>query len=319
MSCKIVFMGTPDFAVPSFRMLVENGFDVAAVITQPDRKAGRGHRLTAPPVKAAAEEYGVPVYQFEKVSAEDGVRVLQKIGPDVLITAAFGHILSEEVLAIPRYGCINVHASLLPKLRGAAPIQWAIITGEKQTGVTTMYTVKALDAGDILEQDRVEIPDDMTAGELYGVLGTLGAKTLKRTLEKLEEGTLTRTPQDPAQATYFPMFKKGFGEINFCDTCENIRNLVRGTNPFPGAYIMYENEKIRVYKVSRTGLESDLPCGSIFCADNRQGLLVKAADGVLSIDELKREGAKAMDARASLCGKRIDCRYCFSAHPEEQR
>jgi methionyl-tRNA formyltransferase len=312
MSFKIVFMGTPDFAIPSLQMLIEQEYDVAAVVTQPDRKAGRGHKIASPPVKRFAEAKGIPVHQFEKVSTPQGVEKLRAIAPDLLITAAFGHILSEEILCIPQYGCINVHASLLPKLRGAAPIQWAIITGEKQTGITTMYTVKELDAGDILEQDSVDIPEDMTAGELYGVLSGLGAVTLRRTLRKLNEGVLVRTPQDETKATYFPMFKKTFGEIDFSDTCEAIINLVRGLNPCPGAYIMYGEEKIRVYRAVKTKMQSDLPCGSIFCADNKRGLLVVAANGVLSLEEIKWEGAKAMDARASLCGRQIDCRYCFS-------
>ncbi len=318
MSFKIVFMGTPDFAVPSLEMLCKEAYGVAAVVTQPDRQAGRGHRLMSPPVKCVAEQYGLPVYQLEKVSAPEGVAMLRKIAPDLLITAAFGQILSEEVLRIPKYGCINVHASLLPKLRGAAPIQWAVINGEQQTGITTMYTVRALDAGDILEQDTMAIPSGMTAGELYEALSGLGAATLRRTLHKLREGTLTRTPQDETQATYFPMFKKGFGEIDFNEPCERIINLVRGTNPSPGAYLMYGNEKIRVYRASRSAVTSNLPGGSVVCADAKNGFLVQAGDGVLSLDEIKREGAKIMSAKESLCGRQIACDYRFGANRREE-
>ena len=183
-------MGTPDFAVPALKMLVEQQYNVVGVFTQPDRKAGRGHKMTPPPVKVLAQEQGIPVYQFEKVRVPEGVQAIRDLNPDLLVTAAFGHILTEEILAIPQYGCINVHASLLPKLRGAAPIQWAIINGEKETGVTTMYTVLALDAGDILEQQGISILNDMTAGELYRELSALGAEVLERTLQKLEAGTL---------------------------------------------------------------------------------------------------------------------------------
>jgi len=303
-------MGTPDFGVPSLDMLVGEGYNVKACITQPDRRAGRGHKLVPPPVKVAAERHGIPVYQFEKVSAE-GAGLLEEIAPDVMVTAAFGHILTERVLSIPKYGCINVHASLLPRLRGAAPIQWAIINGDKRTGITTMFTVKALDAGDILEQDAIDIPDDMTAGELYGKLSLLGAETLRRTLVKLADGTLERRPQDEGEATYYPMFKKGFGEIDFSKTSEEIRNFVRGTNPSPGAFMRYGEEKIKVYGVSPAHIESRAVCGEVLAADDKTGLLIKTGDGALSIDLLKRQGAKLMAAKESLRGRGIEKGYVF--------
>ncbi len=312
MGFKIVFMGTPDFAVPSLKMLIDHAYDVAACFAQPDRKAGRGYKMVMPPVKALALEHGILVHQPEKVSGEEGVALLRAIQPDVMVTAAYGQILSEEVLAIPRLGCINVHASLLPKLRGAAPVQWAIINGEKKTGVTTMYTVKKLDAGDILEQDEVRIPDDMTAGELYDLLSVVGAGTLRRTLEKLKEGTLARRPQDEAEATYYPMFPKGFGKVDFTKQRSEIENFVRGTNPVPGAYVMYGDEKIKVYAVSPVdGVGNGAAAGEIVAVNPKEGLLVKAADGVLSIDQIKRQGAKQMGAKESLRGKKLDVGYVF--------
>lgn len=310
---SIVFMGTPDFAVPSFQMLVREGFQIPAVITQPDRKAGRGHHLVPPPVKVAAQEHDIPVYQFEKISAPEGVELLRGLKPDVLVTAAFGQILSQEVLDIPTYGCINVHASMLPKYRGAAPIQWAIISGEEQTGVTTMFTVLKLDAGDILEQDAVAIPADMTAGGLYDILSETGAATLLRTLRKVQDGTLVRTPQNEAAATYFPMFKKGFGEIDFRRTRGEIVNFVRGTNPVPGAYVMYDREKVKVFRVSAGDAPDDIQAkpGTVVCSDAKKGLAVKAADGIVWIEELQRQGARRMGAKESLRGKAVALGYEF--------
>lgn len=311
---KIVYMGTPDFAVPSLRMLIEKGYDVCAVVAQPDRKAGRGHRLTPPPTKVLAEETGIPVYQFEKVCVPEGIAKIKELGPDLIVTAAFGQILTQEMLDLPSLGCINVHASLLPKLRGAAPIQWAIINGERKTGITTMNVVLKLDAGDILEQDEFEIGEDMTAGELYEMLSELGANTLHRTLVKLGEGTLVRRPQNEDEATYFPMFKSGFGEINFNMTGEKIRNFVRGTNPAPGAFLMFGQEKIKVFKVSQealSGFENEKN-GTIVFADERRGLGIKAEDSVVLIDELRRPGAKKMSAKDSMRGKKLPVGYVFS-------
>ncbi|MBQ9942313.1 MAG: methionyl-tRNA formyltransferase, partial [Christensenellaceae bacterium] len=202
---RIAFLGTPEFALPSFKMLIEEGYSVAAVFTQPDRPKGRGHKMIPPPVKVLAEEHGIPVYQFERIS-RDGVETLREVAPDLMITVAFGQILSREVLAIPSMGCINVHGSLLPAYRGAAPIEMAVINGEAQAGITTMYTVYELDAGDMLEKDAVDILPGETGGQLRERLSLLGAGTLKRTLNKLLDGTLAATPQNEAEATYYPMF-----------------------------------------------------------------------------------------------------------------
>ena len=315
---NIVFMGTPDFAVPSLEMLIRENYHISAVITQPDRKAGRGHKLTPPPVKAAAEAAGLPVYQFEKIKAPEGVALLRELSPDLMITAAFGHILTEEILSFPQYGCINVHASLLPKLRGAAPIQWAIINGEKRSGVTTMYTALALDAGDILEQEAVDIGEDMTAGELYETLSVLGADVLRRTLEKMKAGTLMRTPQKEEEATYFPMFKKGFGQIDFSKTGRELHDFVRGTNPAPGAYMMYRNEKIRVYRVSAHDYSGSEPCGTVLYADDKRGLGIRCADGLVTIDELKRSGARCMAAKDCMRGRPLESGYIFEKQGEQQ-
>ncbi|MEG0251502.1 MAG: methionyl-tRNA formyltransferase [Christensenellaceae bacterium] len=311
MTFKIVFLGTPDFAIPSLKMLLDSGYDVRAVITQPDRKAGRGQKMMPPPVKVFAQQNDIDVYQFEKISTPQGVAKLKELAPDLLITAAYGHILTQEILDIPKLGCINVHASLLPKLRGAAPIQWAIVSGEKQTGVTTMYTVLALDAGDILESEAVEIPQEMTAGQLYEQLSEVGARVLQKTLQKLGDGSLVRVPQDEKSATYFPMFKKGFGKINFEENCQNIINFVRGLNPMPCAYIVYQEEKIKIYKVTCKPHDGQEKAGTVLCADAKSGLEIVAKDGVIVVEELQRQGAKRMNAKESLRGKRIEVGYQF--------
>ena len=235
---KILFLGTPAFAIPSLEMLLAEGYEVTAVVTQPDRPSGRGHKLVAPPVKQCAEAHGLPVYQYEKFSRE-GWEDLKRWAQDLMITAAFGQILPTRVLSVPRLGCINVHASLLPKYRGAAPIERALIDGCKQTGITTMYTVRAIDAGDILEQDVLPILPEDTGGSLREKLAVLGAETLRRTLAKLEAGTLVRTPQREEDATYAPMFERGFGEVDFAGPAKAVADLIGRydeeidlTNPF---------------------------------------------------------------------------------------
>ncbi len=309
---RIVFMGTPDFALPSLKMLHQEKYNVVAVFTQPDRQSGRGHKLLPPPAKELAQEYGIPVRQFERVRKPEGVQALRDFAPDLCITAAYGQILTQEILDIPRHGCINVHASLLPKLRGAAPVQWAIITGEKKTGVTTMMTALALDAGDILEKDEADIPDDMTAGELYAALSLLGAQTLKRTLEKLLGGTLTRTPQTEEDATYFPMFKRGFGEIDWNQPCKKIKDFVRGCNPAPGAYMMYGQEKIKVFGVScKTGADNATP-GEIVWADEKMGLGIAAQDGIVWVDELQWPGKGKTTGCELLRGRSMQKGYVFA-------
>lgn len=313
----IVFMGTPDFALPSLRMLQREGYNIAAVFTQPDRQAGRGHKVSQPPAKELALELGIPVYQFERVRNPDGLQALRNLHPSLLVTVAYGQILTQEILDIPKYGCINVHASLLPKLRGAAPVQWAIITGEKKTGITTMMTVLALDAGDILEQDEIDIPEDSNAGELYAALSLLGAHTLCRTLDKLVAGTLLRTPQNENEATYYPMFKKGFGQIDFYQPCETIRNFVRGCNPFPGAFVLYDIYKIKVFSVSCIKEKHGGIPGEIVHADEKFGLAVAAPDGLVLLNEIQWPGKSKTSAYDMLRGRTVQEGYVFMEPQKE--
>lgn len=299
---RIVFFGTPAFALPSLHMLLEEGYQVVGVVTQPDRPKGRGHKLLPPPVKVAAEEAGIPAYQYQKVSRE-GLETLSSLGANLFITVAFGQILSRELLALPELGCINVHGSLLPKYRGAAPIEWAILLGENKTGISTMYTVYELDAGDILEQDEVEIGPEETGGELRERLSYLGAETLKRTLEKLLAGALTRKPQLEEEATYYPMFSRDFGEVNFLEPCLEIQRKVRALNPAPMAYTRFGGDKIKLFSVRMVDAQMEKEPGTILLANEKDGLVVQAKDGRLEICTLQFPGGKAMSAKDFLRGR----------------
>lgn len=298
---RIAFLGTPDFAVPSLAMLIRAGHTLQ-VFTQPDRPVGRHAVLTPPPVKKLACAHGIPVFQCEKIRMPEGVAALRAFAPELMVTAAFGQILSAENLSIPQYGCINVHGSLLPKYRGAAPIQWAVIHGEKETGVTTMMTDVGLDTGDILLARSTPIGEDETAGELFERLAVLGAEVLSDTIVALENGTLTRTPQNAARATKCSMLKKEDGHVAFADGMQQAHDRVRGMNPWPGAYALCEGETVKLWRTRKTELPPEGRPGTCLIADPRQGLFVDAGDGVLEILELQFPGAKRMDAKTALRG-----------------
>lgn len=303
---RIAFLGTPEFAVPSLCMLIGEGHELC-VFTQPDKPQGRHAALTPPPVKEVAAQYGIPVYQPARIRSEEGLGLLRSFSPDLMVTAAFGQILSAENLAIPPYGCINVHGSLLPKYRGAAPIQWAIIDGEKKTGITTMYTELGLDTGDILLSREIEIHPDETAGELYPRMAELGAQTLKETIQKLLKGTLNRTPQEEALATKCSMLRKEDGKLDFSNTAQQIHDRVRGVNPWPGAYAMMGEEP---FKLLRTRLSDRKPPqgaepGECF-GDAKCGLFISCGDGrAVEALEVQIPGCRRMDAKTCMCGRRI--------------
>lgn len=301
---RIAFLGTPDFAIPSFQMLIDQGHTLA-LFTNPDRPKGRHGDLTPPPTKVLAQKYGVPVYQFEKIRRPEGVAALKAFAPDLMVTAAFGQILSKENLEIPPLGCVNVHGSLLPKYRGAAPIQWAIIQGETVSGVTTMLTDVGLDTGPMLLKAETPIGPDETAGELFERLAVLGAQLLQKTIAGLEAGTLTPIPQDDAQATHCTMIKKEDGRIDFHKPADQIHNLVRGTNPWPVAWCLLEETPIKIWetrKTSRTADKEQCP-GACVIADPKEGLFVQTGDGLLQITSLQFPGGKRMDAKAALLGR----------------
>ncbi len=300
---RIVFMGTPGFAVPSLKKLIEKKHDIAAVITQPDRKSGRGHKLKAPPVKVAAEQNGIPVLQFEKIKTEQGVAAIKKLSPDIIITAAFGQILSKEILDIPPLGCINVHASLLPKYRGAAPIQWAIINGEKKSGVTIMYMDEGLDTGDIISSASVIIDENMTGGELYEKLAEAGAGLLADTLVDIKNKTAPRSKQDESASSYYPPLYKGLGLIDWTKSSKRINDLVRALNPVMSAYSAIDGNVIKIWKAS--AIEGNAKPGEIVTANAKDGLVVGTGKNLLRIETMQAPGAKRMSPKEYLRGKKL--------------
>ena len=302
---RIAFLGTPEFALPSLAALHARG-DTLCVFTQPDRPVGRKAILTPPPVKAYASEHGIPVLQFEKIRSKEGVSAMEAFAPDLCVTAAFGQILSAKNLAIPKYGTINVHGSLLPKYRGASPIQSAIIRGEDETGVTTMLTDIGMDTGDILLKTATPIGPDETYGQLSERLADLGAELLLKTLDALEAGTLERTPQDADQATVCHMLSKEDGRIDCSRSAKAIHDLVRGTNPWPCAFALFDGQPLKILETRRTDEAfADAP-GTLRERNGR--LYLCCADGALEIVSLQASGKKRMDAPAFLRGCPLDGR-----------
>ncbi|MDF2986797.1 MAG: methionyl-tRNA formyltransferase [Eubacterium sp.] len=303
---KIVFMGTPDFAVPSLEMLVNEGYEVAAAVTQPDKPKGRGNKLTAPPVKEFALKHGINVLQPEKIKTPEFIEQIRLLKPDLLITAAYGKILSKDLLEVPSRGCINVHGSLLPSYRGAAPINWAVINGEKKTGITTMFTDVGLDTGDMLLKKELEISADMTVGELHNKMAILGAEVLKETLFELKNGTLKRIPQEDAESTYAPMMNKELGLIDWNKTAQEVHNLVRGTDPWPGAYTFLNGNRMRVWKTSLTNDKNNGHTNGYIIKVSNEGILVKCSDENILIEEVQFDSSKRMSVRDYIRGHQID-------------
>lgn len=297
-------MGTPEFAVPSLRALLDEGFNVLAAVTQPDRPAGRGHKLTPCPVKQLCQERGVPVYQFEKIKNE-GVDCLKSLQPDMFVTAAFGQLLSQEILDIPKYGTVNVHASLLPKYRGSAPINWCILNGETKTGVTTMLTNIGMDTGDMLLTAETSIREMETAGELTVRLADMGASLLVETLKRYPEGDLKPNPQNEALSSYQPMLSKEMGRIDWTKDARKIACQVRGLNPWPGAYTENENGRLKIYLARACEASGEAPCGTVVVSGAKEGLFIACGEGWLEILEMQAPNAKRMSAKAYLQGKTI--------------
>ncbi|MBQ7886045.1 MAG: methionyl-tRNA formyltransferase [Clostridia bacterium] len=308
---RIVFMGTPDFAVPSLEALIENGYDVVGVFCQPDRPKGRGHKLAACPVKEVALRHNIPVFQPERIKRAEGVEMLKSCAPDLCVTAAFGQLLSQEILDIPPQGTINVHSSLLPKHRGSAPINWSVIMGDQVTGVTTMFTDKGMDTGDILLMKETPIGERENAGELSDRLAVMGAQLLIETIRALEAGTLKRIPQDHDQATYEPKMDKELGRIDWAKTAREIDCLVRGTTPWPGAYTTLGEQTIKVFELNvKEGAASGQP-GEIIAADAKRGLVVSCGDHDVEMLAIQMPGAKRMNAKDYLRGHTIDTGVCL--------
>lgn len=297
---RVLFMGTPAFSVPCLERLVDIA-EVIGVVTQPDKPKGRGHRLLPPPVKSFAAEQGLAVYQPTRVKAIEFVEKLQELEPELIVVVAFGQILSKEILSIPRWGCINVHASLLPRYRGAAPMQWAIVRGEKETGITTMYMDEGLDTGDMLLKESLPITTDMTAAELHDKMMELGANVLEKTLSELSAGTLRRIPQDGALSTYAPLLSKNTGHIAWDKSAREIHDLVRGLNSWPGAYSTLQGKTFKIWRTQIAHEEANAKPGKII-SQTMNGLLVATGKGMLEITELQAPNGKKMAANDYMRG-----------------
>lgn len=302
---KIVFMGTPDFAVPALEALVREGYDILLVVTQPDRPKGRGKKLSPPPVKEKAEEYGIKVYQPENMKGEEQYETLKALNPDAFVVVAYGHILPVRILEIPRLGPINIHASLLPKYRGAAPIQWSIINGDKKTGITTMFMEKGMDTGAMLLQDETEITAEDTSESLHDRLSEMGARLVVKTLEGLEKGVIKPVAQDHEKATLAPMLKKELGRIKWSESASVIDCLIRGVTPWPGAFTEFEGAVYKIITAKPVSLgKSDATPGEVV-SDSRSELVIAAGDGAISITQIQGASGKRLAIRDFLAGNRI--------------
>ena len=307
---KIVFMGTPDFAVPPLHALRHSGHAVLAVVTQPDRPKGRGRKLTPPSVKQTARGYGYPVLQPETVRTDLFHQQMKQLAPDLYVVVAFGQILPQSLLDVPTRGAINIHASLLPRYRGAAPIQWAIINGDRETGVTTMMMDKGMDTGDILLMEKTHIGPAETAADLHDRLSEMGARVLIRTLEKLLNGTLQRTPQDHAAATLAPMLKKKDGLIDWSMAAEQIECLIRGMTPWPGAYTFSNQMRLKIFKASVLEREISVPPGTILeCIPGE--LRVATGKWALAVQEIQGASGKRLPIDDFLCGCNLPDGLCL--------
>jgi len=302
---RIIFMGTPDFSVGTLEALVEAGHDVCLAVTQPDKPKGRGKEMQFTPVKAAAMKHGIPVYQPKKIRDPECVEELRKYNADVMVVVAFGQILPKEILEMTPYGCINVHASLLPKYRGAAPIQWAIIEGESVTGVTTMQMDEGLDTGDVILQSEFALDDEITAGELHDKMTVEGAKVLCETLDLIKEGKAPRTPQNHDEFTYAPIMDKNLGHVDFSKTAREVHNLVRGVNPWPSAYTMYMDKKMKVWKTKVLNEKSSKEPGTILKVD-QEGIKVATKDNVILISEIQMPNKKRMEVKEFIKGNTLE-------------
>ena len=303
---RIVFMGTPDFAVGSLQALCESGkHEILAVVTQPDRPKGRGNKLLQAPVKEYALEQGLTVYQPQKVKTPEFVELLHELQPELIVVAAFGQFLSKEILELPKYGCINVHASLLPKYRGAAPIQYAIIKGEKESGVTIMQMDIGMDTGAMLDKVVVPIAENTTMGELHDALREQGAALLLQVIDKIATGTAVAEPQDNEQATYATLLDRSMEHIDWSKTAQEVHNLIRGFNPAPSTFTKLPNGKsLKIWGSKMTGKSSAAAAGTVI-ETGKHSFFVACGEGVLEITEVQPESKKRMPAQVFLNGRGV--------------
>lgn len=307
---RVIFMGTPDFAVGTLEEIIAAGHEVVLVVSQPDKAVGRGKALKYTPVKACALAHGLEVYQPERVRNEECIEHLRSYEPDIIIVEAFGQLIPKAILDMPRYGCVNVHASLLPKYRGAAPIQWAVINGDPVTGVTTMRMAEGVDTGDMIMKREVALHEDETGGSLFARLAEAGAKLCVETMAAIENGTAVYTPQDHEQATHTKKIYKEMGSIDWSRDAQTIECLIRGLDPWPSAYTRLNDRTLKIWKAKVIAGDSDMPPGCIVKAD-REGLLVQTGEGMLLLTEVQFEGKKRMSAEAFLNGCPVEAGTYF--------
>ena len=299
---RMVFMGTPDFAVNSLERLIADGHDIVGVFIQPDKPQGRKMKLTPPPVKQLALTHNIPVFQPDTFKNESQLALLQELNPEVIVVVAYGKLLPGYVLDLPKYGCINVHGSLLPKYRGAAPVQWMVLNGETTAGVTTMYMDRGLDTGDILLVSETEVGENETAGELFDRLAAMGADLISETIKRLPEG-IERKPQDDGQSTYVSVLDKKMSVVDWSKSAQEVHNLIRGLDPWPVAVTTRGEVRLKLFQSRLTGKTTSLPAGSVTEADPKTGLFVACGDGqVLQITEIQMVGKKRMPAGDYLRG-----------------
>lgn len=301
---RVIFMGTPDFAVGTLLAVADAGHEVVLAVTQPDKPKGRGKQTQAPPVKEAALARGIPVYQPRRVREPEAVAYLKKYQPDIMIVAAFGQILPKEILDMPKYGCVNVHASLLPKYRGAAPIQWAVINGDAISGVTTMRMDEGLDTGDMIEKTEVVLAEDETGGSLFDRLAEEGAKLCVHTMRLIEEGRAVYTKQDQSKATHVGMISKKMGNIDWKKPAVEIERLIRGLNPWPSAYTKLSGKTLKIWRAKTEPGGDARDAGKVILVTKKE-LKIQTGDGILSLLEVQLEGKKRMDIEAFLRGYEV--------------
>lgn len=308
---RVIFMGTPDFAVGTLEAVIAAGHEVVLAVTQPDKPKGRGKVLQAPPVKECALLHGIEVFQPRRVRESECVEYLRGFRPDIIIVAAFGQILPKDILDMPKYGCVNVHASLLPKYRGAAPIQWAVINGDAVSGVTTMRMDEGLDTGDIIERAQISLSADETGGSLFDRLAKEGAELCVHTMRCMEEGTAVYEKQNEAEATHVGMISRQMGNIDWNQSAVVIERLIRGLNPWPSAYTRLNGKTLKIWRASvKEGGDASL--AGCVCAVNKKELSVYTGDGILSLQEVQLEGRKRMDIEAFLRGFPVPEKTRFS-------
>lgn len=301
---RIVFMGTPEFAVPCLERLVFDGYDVVGVFTQPDKPKGRGHKMQFPPVKEKAAEFNIPVFQPTKMKDGTAYGILKELDPELIIVVAYGKIIPQDILDLPKYGCVNIHASLLPRYRGAAPIQWCVLNGEKKSGVTSMQMDSGLDTGDMLIKAETEIGENMTAGELHDKLSKLGAEVMSQTIKKIIDGTLEREKQDDLLSNYAPMLSKELCPVDWSKSADEIHNQVRGLSPWPIATSVLNGEIYKLHKTEKIGKTKGEP-GEI--VSTQGGLTVACGDGNgVRILMIQAPGKKAMGCADFLRGHKIE-------------